>query len=65
MDHLANQLGMDPIELRLKNLLKDGDQLVTGKVFKGENPIRTMIEKLKATSGYDERQSAIQEFNRV
>jgi CO/xanthine dehydrogenase Mo-binding subunit len=28
MDHLANQLGMDPIELRLKNLLKEGDNMV-------------------------------------
>jgi CO/xanthine dehydrogenase Mo-binding subunit len=28
MDHLANQLGMDPIELRMKNFLKDGDNLV-------------------------------------
>ena len=28
MDHLANQLGMDPVELRIKNFLKDGDTLV-------------------------------------
>jgi CO/xanthine dehydrogenase Mo-binding subunit len=28
MDHLANELDMDPIELRTKNFLKDGDNLV-------------------------------------
>jgi CO/xanthine dehydrogenase Mo-binding subunit len=27
MDHAASQLHMDPIELRLRNLLKDGDPL--------------------------------------
>ena len=29
MDHLAKDLGMDPIELRMKNFLKDGDNLVS------------------------------------
>jgi CO/xanthine dehydrogenase Mo-binding subunit len=38
MDHLANQLGMDPIELRLKNLLKEGDNMVK----------HSKAEKLKA-----------------
>ena len=56
---------MDPIELRLKNLLKDGDPLVTGKIFNGENPTRTMIENLKASSHYDQRKQAIREFNEV
>lgn len=28
MDHLAKELGMDPLELRIKNFLKDGDNLV-------------------------------------
>jgi carbon-monoxide dehydrogenase large subunit len=30
MDHLARELGMDPIELRLKNCLRDGDSTVAG-----------------------------------
>jgi CO/xanthine dehydrogenase Mo-binding subunit len=28
MDHLANELGVDPVELRIKNFLKEGDTLV-------------------------------------
>ena len=34
MDILAGKLGMDPIELRLKNVLKDGDVTGTGQVLR-------------------------------
>jgi CO/xanthine dehydrogenase Mo-binding subunit len=33
MDLLAQKLGMDPLELRLKNVLVDGDQYATGEVM--------------------------------
>ncbi|GAC1319757.1 MAG: molybdopterin-dependent oxidoreductase [Chloroflexota bacterium] len=33
MDLLADRLGMDPLELRLKNLLRDGDRYCTGEVM--------------------------------
>lgn len=33
MDLLAQRLGMDPLELRLKNLLHDGDRYCTGEVL--------------------------------
>ena len=65
MDHLANQLGMDPLELRLKNLLKSGDPLVNGKTFNGDNPIVMMLQKLKKSSNFEERQRAVDEFNKV
>ena len=65
MDHLANQLGMDPLELRLKNLLKSGDPLVNGKTFIGDNPIVMMLQKLKKSSNFEERQRAVDEFNKV
>ena len=31
MDDIARRLGMDPLELRLKNLLKEGDRFITGE----------------------------------
>ena len=65
MDHLANQLGMDPLELRLKNLLESGDPLVNGKTFNGDNPIVMMLQKLKKSSNFEERQRAVDEFNKV
>lgn len=33
MDLLADRLGLDPLELRLKNLLHDGDRYCTGEVM--------------------------------
>ncbi len=65
MDHIANKLAMDPVELRLKNLLKDGDPLVTGVTFEGGNPTEAMIKTLKKKSRYDERKLEIDEFNKV
>lgn len=31
MDDIARRLGMDPLEVRLKNLLKEGDRFITGE----------------------------------
>jgi CO/xanthine dehydrogenase Mo-binding subunit len=35
MDSIATRLGMDPVELRMDNLLDDGDALVTGERLHG------------------------------
>src|SRR5258706_16261847 len=32
-DLMADRLGIDPLELRLKNLLQDGDRFATGEVM--------------------------------
>lgn len=34
MDDLARRLNMDPVELRLKNILRDGDTMITGQTIK-------------------------------
>lgn len=34
MDELAKKLNMDPIELRLKNIVRDGDRTIFGQVMK-------------------------------
>lgn len=44
MDKLAAALGMDPVEVRLKNALATGDTLVTGQVITGTAPVREVIE---------------------
>ncbi len=44
MDKLADALGMDPVELRLKNALKPGDELITGQIITGTAPVREVIE---------------------
>lgn len=48
MDRLAETLGMDPIELRLKNTLEHGDHLpTTGQLIEGSLPTRRVIESLR------------------
>lgn len=44
MDRLAQALGMDPVELRLRNALATGDRLITGQVITGTAPVREVIE---------------------
>jgi xanthine dehydrogenase D subunit len=43
MDKLADALGMDPVELRLANALKQHDQLITGQVIIGTAPVAECI----------------------
>jgi xanthine dehydrogenase D subunit len=43
MDKLAEVLGLDPIELRLRNALKPGDTLITGQVLRGAAPVAEVI----------------------
>jgi len=44
MDKLAAALGMDPVELRLRNALKTGDTLPTGQVITGTAPVAEVIQ---------------------
>ncbi len=48
MDKLAVALGLDPIELRLRNALKPGDALITGQVLRGAVPVAEVIRTCAA-----------------
>ena len=43
MDKLAVALDLDPVELRLRNALKPGDELLTGQVITGTAPVAEVI----------------------
>lgn len=43
MDKLATALSMDPVELRLRNAVATGDDLITGQVFTGAAPVAELI----------------------
>jgi CO/xanthine dehydrogenase Mo-binding subunit len=45
MDKLAEALGIDPVELRLRNALGLGDRLPTGQVVAGSMPVAEVIRK--------------------
>jgi CO/xanthine dehydrogenase Mo-binding subunit len=61
INELAEQLGIDPLELRLKNASKQGDHRANGQVFR--NPIGN-IEVIQATKDHPHYRSELQGENR-
>jgi CO/xanthine dehydrogenase Mo-binding subunit len=53
MDLIAAELGLDPLELRLKNGLEEGDLWPNGDRFSGVNG-RATLEAARRASGWDE-----------
>ena len=56
IDELARKLNMDPTELRLKNMLRDGDSMITGQVMKESRGLGLgeCIEKVKERFQWDQ-----------
>ena len=48
MDRLAKALGMDPVELRAKNALRDGDEIITSQPVEGSEPVANLIRRCAA-----------------
>ena len=47
MDRLARELGMDPLELRMKNALKPGDAFPFGQEVPPPAPVREILERVR------------------
>jgi CO/xanthine dehydrogenase Mo-binding subunit len=56
MDKLAEKLGMDPVEFRLKNALRDGDTLGVGTPAPGPVSIVKVMEEAAKKFGWHESQ---------
>jgi len=52
MDKLAEALGMDPVELRMKNLLEPGDVAVTGNVMTEETGVKETLRQAALAAGW-------------
>jgi CO/xanthine dehydrogenase Mo-binding subunit len=48
MDRLAAELGMDPVELRLRNAMGTGTRLPTGQAVEGAAPVAELLRRLQA-----------------
>ncbi|HET8652489.1 MAG TPA: molybdopterin cofactor-binding domain-containing protein [Gaiellaceae bacterium] len=48
MDELASRLGIDPVELRLRNAVQTGSVLPTGQVLTGSAPVAEVIDRCAA-----------------
>src|SRR6202158_772893 len=48
MDKLAAAIGMDPVELRMRNAMRTGSILITGQVVEGPAPVAELLERILA-----------------
>ncbi len=64
MDELAARLGMDPVEIRLKNLLRPGDETITGQVLDHSVGIAEAVEKLAETAEWRRLRESAERYNR-
>jgi CO/xanthine dehydrogenase Mo-binding subunit len=51
IDHLARELGMDPLEFRIKNALRPGDTGLTGEHFRNPRAVE-VLERLREETGW-------------
>ena len=56
LDDLAEKLGMDPLELRIKNALEQGDMFFCGKSIE-KATVRACLEKVREASGWVARRN--------
>jgi CO/xanthine dehydrogenase Mo-binding subunit len=64
MDVAALRLGLDPAELRRRNLLRDGDTTPTGQAIADGADRRALLERALALAGHAEKRAAHARFNR-
>jgi CO/xanthine dehydrogenase Mo-binding subunit len=46
MDKLAAALGMDPVELRMRNAMQTGSEMITGQVIDGPVPVAELLRRV-------------------
>merc|ERR1719489_662088 len=66
MQHSAIEMGMSPLDLRMNNLMEQGDPIMPPPLTLVEEcPIATMIENVKTSGEYTARKEAASEFNKA
>jgi len=63
MDVIARTLRMDPVELRRKNLIRDGQRTATGQVIQDGTDRVAVLERALALSTFEEKRRAHTAFN--
>ncbi len=64
METIAARLGLDPLALRRKNLLRKGSVTATGQVLKESVGAGVVLDKTVEASRYRERKKACERWNR-
>ena len=64
MDVVAHRLGLDPVELRRRNLLADGESTATGQVIRDGVDRAALLDQALELASFGERRAAHERFNR-
>jgi CO/xanthine dehydrogenase Mo-binding subunit len=59
MDELAEKLGLDPIDLRIKNCLLPGDTTPHGQKLEDDAALLECLQKVREISGWDQKHKAV------
>jgi len=65
MDYVAKVIGMDPIELRLKNFIKKGSQTSTGQVISERVDFKDLISSAQKSIGLEKKQKQFERDNQT
>ena len=55
MDRVAHQVGLDPFEIRVRNVVEPGDRLPTGQVLDATTSARACLERAASRTRFQER----------
>ncbi len=58
MDEAATRLGLDPVEIRRRNALRDGDETPTGQRLRAEVGLGEALERVVASSGWARKRAS-------
>jgi CO/xanthine dehydrogenase Mo-binding subunit len=65
MDEIAAVIGVDPVELRRRNFLHDGDTTATEQVMREPVILDQLLDRALAESGYHEKRTRFAQENRT
>ena len=57
MDLLAERIGMDPLELRRRNALREGDETITGHKLTASVGFQEVLDKVAASADWDRKRA--------
>lgn len=63
MDELARKLGVDPVDLRLRNMLRPGMETITGQLLEESVGAREMLERLAERANWWKLRREVELFN--
>jgi CO/xanthine dehydrogenase Mo-binding subunit len=63
MDRIAARLGLDPAELRRRNLLRDEESTATGQIIRDGTDRRAVLEHALTLADYDSKRAAHARYN--